>query len=198
MSMMGEQLAEEWLNRRGYFTIRGIKVGTGEIDLLAVRQVRKFVDCWHYEVQASLRPISYLCPASERKQGMSAFNARRRTREQLQRNVGEWIEKKYRDPRKAELRRQLWDGDWHFGLIIGNVRFREELDLIAEHGIQIVQIASILKEIQPKWSARGTSFIIAAAAGADLVDLMFAHSQLNQQTAKKTGQIGSEPENREK
>jgi hypothetical protein len=23
MSMMGEQLVEEWLNRRGYFTIRG-------------------------------------------------------------------------------------------------------------------------------------------------------------------------------
>ena len=39
MSLMGEQLAEEWLNRQGYFTIHGVKIGTGEIDLLAVRSV---------------------------------------------------------------------------------------------------------------------------------------------------------------
>jgi Holliday junction resolvase-like predicted endonuclease len=93
MSLMGEQLAEEWLNRRGYFTIRGAKIGTGEIDLLAVRCRGKTADCWHYEVQASLRPISYLTPAShaERKQGVAAFSAKQRTREQLQRSVAEWV-----------------------------------------------------------------------------------------------------------
>ncbi len=47
MSLMGEQLAEEWLNRRGYFTIRGIKIGTGEIDPLSVRHTWKTTDCWH-------------------------------------------------------------------------------------------------------------------------------------------------------
>jgi hypothetical protein len=32
-----EDLVEEWLNRQGYFTIRGIKTGVREIDILAVR-----------------------------------------------------------------------------------------------------------------------------------------------------------------
>jgi hypothetical protein len=109
---------------------------------------------------------------------MSPYNAKRRSSKQLQRNVEEWVEKKYRDPQKAELRRRLWKGDWQFGLIVGKVRHPEELSLIKGYGIRVVEIASILKEIKPKWSARGTTFIVGAAAGADLVDLMFAHAQL--------------------
>ena len=31
-----EEVVEEWLNRNGYFTIRGIKVGVDEIDTLAI------------------------------------------------------------------------------------------------------------------------------------------------------------------
>ena len=37
MSLLGEEVVEEWLNRNGYFTIRGIKVGVDEIDILAIR-----------------------------------------------------------------------------------------------------------------------------------------------------------------
>jgi len=36
MALVAEALVEEWLNRKGYFTIRGAKIGQGEIDLLAV------------------------------------------------------------------------------------------------------------------------------------------------------------------
>jgi hypothetical protein len=32
---LAEELVEEWLNRKGYFTIRGIKVGVHEMDILA-------------------------------------------------------------------------------------------------------------------------------------------------------------------
>ena len=35
MALLAEALVEEWLNRTGYFTIRGIKAGNDEIDLLA-------------------------------------------------------------------------------------------------------------------------------------------------------------------
>lgn len=36
MALLAEEIVEEWLNRQGYFTIRGIKMGVQEIDLLAV------------------------------------------------------------------------------------------------------------------------------------------------------------------
>jgi Holliday junction resolvase-like predicted endonuclease len=35
MALVAETLVEEWLNRMGYFTIRGAKTGQGKIDLLA-------------------------------------------------------------------------------------------------------------------------------------------------------------------
>ena len=37
MSLLAEAVVEEWLNRQGYFTIRGIKLGNDEIDILAIR-----------------------------------------------------------------------------------------------------------------------------------------------------------------
>jgi hypothetical protein len=40
MALLAEELVEEWLNRTGYFTIRGLKLGVHEVDLLAVHIVR--------------------------------------------------------------------------------------------------------------------------------------------------------------
>lgn len=37
MSLLAEEVVEEWLSRHGDFTIRGINVGGGEIDILAIR-----------------------------------------------------------------------------------------------------------------------------------------------------------------
>jgi len=37
MPRLGEEIVEEWLNRQGHFTIRGIKLGVDEIDILAIR-----------------------------------------------------------------------------------------------------------------------------------------------------------------
>ena len=36
MALLAESLVEEWLNRKGFFTIRGLKQDVDEIDLLAV------------------------------------------------------------------------------------------------------------------------------------------------------------------
>ena len=30
MSLLDEQIVEEWLNRQGFFTMRGVKVGLGD------------------------------------------------------------------------------------------------------------------------------------------------------------------------
>jgi len=37
VALLAEEVAEEWLNRQGYFTIRGIKLGVHEIDILAFK-----------------------------------------------------------------------------------------------------------------------------------------------------------------
>jgi hypothetical protein len=62
MALLAEELVEEWLNRLGYFTIRGLKVGVHEIDILAVRPIGSRLECRQIEAQASVRPISYISP----------------------------------------------------------------------------------------------------------------------------------------
>ncbi len=82
MSLLGEEVVEEWLNRNGYFTIRGIKVGVDEIDILAIRPLPDGKnECRHIEVTVSINPISYITkvPAAIRKQtGIGPHNAKRR------------------------------------------------------------------------------------------------------------------------
>ena len=56
MALLAEELVEEWLNRQGYFTIRGVKLGVHEIDLLAIRPAGVKLECRQIEVQASVLP----------------------------------------------------------------------------------------------------------------------------------------------
>jgi len=56
MSILAEEIVEEWLNRQGFFTIRGIKIGVQEIDLLALRINENNIECRHIEVTASITP----------------------------------------------------------------------------------------------------------------------------------------------
>jgi len=37
MAAFAESLVDEWLNRQGFFTVRGLKYGVDEMDLLGVR-----------------------------------------------------------------------------------------------------------------------------------------------------------------
>jgi hypothetical protein len=61
MALLSESLVEEWLSRGGFFTIRGIKHGLGELDLLGIRhEAGALVVGWYVEVQSSFRPIGYI------------------------------------------------------------------------------------------------------------------------------------------
>ncbi len=60
MALLAEELVEEWLNRAGFFTIRGVKIGVHEMDLLAIRPTQDGLECRHVEVQASVNPPIYL------------------------------------------------------------------------------------------------------------------------------------------
>jgi hypothetical protein len=37
MAALAESLVDEWLNRQGFFSVRGVKHGVDEIDLLGIR-----------------------------------------------------------------------------------------------------------------------------------------------------------------
>ncbi|MGA2587897.1 MAG: hypothetical protein ABSF88_12850 [Candidatus Aminicenantales bacterium] len=170
MSLLGEEVVEEWLNRNGYFTIRGIKIGVDEIDILAIRPCPdgKY-ECRHIEVQVSINPISYITkvPAAIRKQtGIGPHNAKRRDVAQLRQGVYEWIEAKFNLPRKVQLRKSLCPGSWSRELVVGSIKHEEELDLLRQAGVTIHRLKDVLSEMIEKRTA------VKAAAGADLFDLM--------------------------
>lgn len=112
MALLAEELVEEWLNRSGYFTIRGIKLGVHEVDLLAVRHGPSGPECRHIEVQASVRPVSYLLPlprAVTKATGRAAHSSGPRSDAELEEGAREWVHKKYHHPRKVALRKLLCD-----------------------------------------------------------------------------------------
>jgi hypothetical protein len=150
MSLLAEEIVEEWLNRRGYFTIKGIRLGVHEIDLLAVKLDKDGVVCKHIEVQASMRPVSYVTAvpkAIQNATGRAALSAKERTKEELRLSVEEWIDNKFRQDRKVRLRQALHDGDWEFELVVHLVRHAEELQQIEEMGIAVRRLASIVAEL---------------------------------------------------
>ena len=50
MTLLAEEIVEVWLNRDGYFTIRVIKLGIHEIDLLALSICGSEIEARHIEV----------------------------------------------------------------------------------------------------------------------------------------------------
>lgn len=180
MALLAEELVEEWLNRQGYFTIRGIKIGVQEIDLLAVKSLSSGIECRHVEVQASMRPVSYISrvPAAAQKEGRAA-NSAKRTKDELIDGVAEWVEKKFRHPKKLALMKSLWQEQWSSELVINKVKSEDEVALIQGHGIKVIRLQSVVSEL-----AKPGNY---SAAGADFVDLihMSGEAQQSAPAAKK-------------
>lgn len=175
MALLAEEIVEEWLNRQGYFTIRGIKVGVHEIDLLAIKQQKNGkADCRHLEVQASMRPVSYIShvPKKEQKNGR-AKNSAKRSEVELIDGVLEWVNTKFLRPDKKALKTALWDGDWSSELVVNEVKSKEELNLIAGHGINVLQLKDII------FSLAHDPFVVGSASGADIIDLIHMGAHAN-------------------
>lgn len=174
MALLAEEIVEEWLNRQGYFTIRGIKMGVQEIDLLAVKfHMDKKAECRHIEVQASMRPVSYISrvPKEEQKAGR-APNSAKRSDEELVQGVAEWVEKKFHRSDKKALMAKLWNGEWSSELVVNIVKSEHELKLIASHGIRIHSLSDILSSLAKE------HFVIGSACGADIIDLIHMSSHI--------------------
>lgn len=168
MALLAEEIVEEWLNRQGYFTIRGIRLGVNEIDLVAVKfRSGDNPVCRHIEVQASMRPVSYISkvPKAARKAGRAA-NSAARSETELVEGVAEWVEGKFHATQKRSLMETLWSGEWSSELVINNVKSEKEVQLIAEHGITIYRLPEIVHELQ------ANDFPIRSAAGSAFIDLL--------------------------
>ena len=170
MALLGEEVVEEWLNRQGYFTIRGIKLGVHEIDILAFKPNPKGShECRHIEVQVSTNPIAYISKVPKEIQktcGIGPDNAKERSMDDLKKGIAEWIEKKFEHPKKVKLREQLFPGEWSRELVANVVKHPEELDLFQEAGITIHRLKDIVHEMSEKET------LIKSAAGNDLFTLM--------------------------
>jgi len=68
VALLAEELVEEWLNRAGFFTIRGVKIGVHEMDLLAIKATQGGLERRHVEVQGSVNRVSYLLRLSKADQ----------------------------------------------------------------------------------------------------------------------------------
>lgn len=177
MALFAETLVEEWLNRRGYFTVRGAKAGLLEMDLLAIQHGGSgHPKALHVEVQVSTGPISWITkwpPPLQRELGIAPNNARGRTDEQLSQCVEAWVGKKFRDPRVMSIRERLWPGaQWKFLLVHGAVRHPQELPTIANHGIEVVEITNVIDDLvkgSGEWlkTTSSTAADIAALVGFD-------------------------------
>jgi hypothetical protein len=174
MALLGEELVEEWLNRNSYFTIRGLKRGVSEIDLLAIKNDAGEIDALHVEVQMSFNPVTYISPLSRKLTKVLNKNRRSalsRSIEQLDECVDEWVTTKFFSEEKMKMRDGVWSGlEWKYILVHGVVKHPEELDAIAQKGIKLIPLQEILSDLL---EGDRTSH---SSTGADLVDLILYYS----------------------
>jgi hypothetical protein len=134
MAILAESVVEAWLNRAGYFTVRGARFGVAEIDLLAVKQGASGLEGRHVEVQVSTNPVAYISPLTDvqvKQFGKAKTSAWARPPEVLAASVAAWVEKKFNSPGKAKAREKAWAKlPWSLEFVHGEARHPEELDLI--------------------------------------------------------------------
>lgn len=149
MSLLDEQLVDEWLNRKNFFTIRGIKCGVDEIDLLAIRENADQTERWHVEVQVSFRPIGYIGGDT---------NARKRTAEEIRAGVEQWVAKKFTSARKVARRNEIAPKKtWRHIFVHGVVRNEIELTHMQELGVELIPYRQILTDLMITGSGHSSS-----------------------------------------
>jgi hypothetical protein len=171
MSLLAEALVEEWLNRAGYFTIRGARLGVGEMDLLAVRQGPLGLEARHIEAQVSTNPIAYISPLTDQQSkqfGKAKTSAWARPQQVLQVSVTAWLDKKFYSKAKVAARNKAWPGlNWSLEFVHGVVRHPEELEIIRAGGIQTHTFHSVLSSL-----CNDAALACKGGAGTDIAEML--------------------------
>ncbi len=158
MSLLDEQLVEEWLNRQGFFTMRGIKCGVDEIDLLAIREQADGMERWHVEVQISFNPIGYIGGGQ---------SAKRRTPEEVRAGVEQWVDKKFTKAIKSERRLAILPkSEWQYVLVHGISKHPVELEIMKDLGVRTVPYIEVLSFLL----ARGTKE--SSSVASNILDII--------------------------
>ena len=140
MALLDEEIVEYWLNNKGFFCMRGVKTGMGEIDFLAIRPNKKSFECWQVEATVSFRPIGYI--------GGNA-NAKRRNESDVEKGVDEYILKKFTSANKIDKRNSILpNAKWKYVLICAEARHEKEIKLFKQKGILIYRYKDILNELE--------------------------------------------------
>ncbi|QNI34562.1 hypothetical protein H7849_12080 [Alloacidobacterium dinghuense] len=195
MALLAETLIDEWLNRQGFFTVRGIKhdtsgknAGVGEIDLLGVRPSRHSdrLDAWHLEAQVSFRPVGYITPWTAHLMEdlkVKRNSAKQRTDQQRQECVQEWVEKKFLTKAKNNARERAWEGQsWKFVFVHGVAKDQREIHEIGKRGIEVIPFAKVLKELCDLEKPG-----LTGAAGTDIAELIrFFHEEAEPMAVDQT------------
>ena len=175
MALLAESLVEEWLNRRGFFTIRGIKHGIAEIDLLAIRHEETSVTGWHVEVQVSFRPVGYIAKLTDdmaRDLNRVRTNASARTPEQIETCARAWVQSKFKAGAKAKARGGLWPHvQWQYHLVHAKVRERRELEVFQKEGVTCHSFRQLLADL-----SRRKDHSFSGSAGGDLAEIVSYYS----------------------
>lgn len=170
MSLLAEQLVDEWMNRQGFFTIRGVRDGVSEIDLLGVRETDGHIEAWHIESQVSFRPVSYVSPLTDalaKRYGKKKTSAWKRPIEVTRECVEAWIEKKFEAPRKRRVRETLWpNAHWKKIFVHGVIKNPEEEAEFSER-LKMLPFHQILQDIC--FDAHGG---YRGSAGTDIADIV--------------------------
>ena len=169
MSLLAENLVEEWMNRKGFFTIRGVRDGVAECDLLGVRTKNGALEAWHVEAQVSFNPVSYVTPLTKNlstKHGKAKTTAWKRSPEILSECVAAWVEKKFNSTAKAKVRERLWPGlKWQKMLVHGAVKHAEEVSELEKH-IKLVPFYDVLRDLC--WGRHD----LFTASGTDIANIV--------------------------
>jgi hypothetical protein len=168
VALLGESLVEEWLNREGCFTIRGVKHGVDEMDLLAIKlQDGGRVIGWHVEVQISFRPIGFIAKLPKTASG-SRLSARKRTVEEIGACARTWVDLKFRAESNGRMREQLSPGsDWTYHFVHAVVREQRELDVLKNEGVILHPFHEI-----PSSLAKRKTRSFSGSAGGDLAEIV--------------------------
>ncbi len=141
MADLFENIVTGWLNSQGYFVIQGLKVGSRELDILAIKVVNgKITNSKHVEVTCSSEPIGYL--GTDKVAG-------KKESEQIEKSVKEYVKKKYKEPSIKEKAESLLGKEYDRLLVYGCLKDKEiQLKALKENGIIAIPISDIMSKLR--------------------------------------------------
>ena len=139
MAKVAETIVDDWLNRKGYFTIRGLKKrGRNEIDLLAFRPSDR--DALHIEVTSNDKPTGWLG-------GNLKASASKKEKEE---NIERFVTRKYRGANEQLRNRVPQSLNWRCMLAFNVLDDQEEEQtrvLKDQFRVESVSLSEILSDL---------------------------------------------------